>query len=84
MSDIVERLRAQGADAFTRKYSLGMWMLCDEAADRVEALESILREILTEDVLHVMDEWPDTKTVIGHINLPPLRKARAAVGGPVT
>ena len=36
MSDIVERLRDQGEDAFAKQYSLGMWKLCTEAADEIE------------------------------------------------
>jgi hypothetical protein len=34
--DIVKRLRDQGKDAFARQYSLGMFKLCDEAADEIE------------------------------------------------
>jgi len=45
MSDLVERLRAQGKDAFAKHYSLGMFKLCDEAADHIETLEAALREI---------------------------------------
>ena len=45
MSDLVERLRAQGKDAFAKHYSLGMFKLCDEAADRIEALEEALHKI---------------------------------------
>jgi|KBSMisStandDraft_5_1062788.scaffolds.fasta_scaffold00023_30 hypothetical protein len=46
MSDLIERLRREGSDAFHRHYSLGMFKLCDEAADRIEALEAVLLEIL--------------------------------------
>jgi hypothetical protein len=38
--DIVDRLREQGADAFRRHYSLGMWRLCAEAADEIEQLRA--------------------------------------------
>jgi hypothetical protein len=38
MSDIVERLRDQGRDAFAKQYSLGMFKLCAEAADEIEGL----------------------------------------------
>lgn len=38
MSDIVDRLRDQGKDAFARQYSLGMFKLCTEAADEIEQL----------------------------------------------
>src|SRR4051812_46141656 len=40
MDDIVERLRAEGADAFHQKYSLGMYKLCAEAADEIERLRA--------------------------------------------
>lgn len=40
MSDLVERLRREGADAFHKHYSLGMWKLCAEAADEIERLRS--------------------------------------------
>ena len=36
---LTQRLRREGADAFQQKYSLGMFKLCAEAADRIEALE---------------------------------------------
>ncbi len=39
-ADLVERLRREGADAFNQKYSLGMFKLCAEAADRIEELEA--------------------------------------------
>ena len=42
MSDIVERLRDQGRDAFARHYSLGMFKLCDEAAAEIERLRAQL------------------------------------------
>jgi hypothetical protein len=45
MSDLIERLRTEGKDAFHQKYSLGMFKLCDEAATRIEMLEALLREI---------------------------------------
>jgi hypothetical protein len=46
MSDIVERLREQGKDAFARQYSLGMFKLCTEAADEIERLRKGLTDIL--------------------------------------
>ena len=45
MGDLVERLRHEGVDAFQQKYSLGMFKLCGEAADRIEALEAVLAQI---------------------------------------
>ena len=42
--DLKERLRAQGKDAFAKQYSLGMFKLCDEAAERIEALEAQIQE----------------------------------------
>lgn len=42
MTDIVERLRDQGKDAFSRHYSLGMFGLCTEAADEIEKLRKQL------------------------------------------
>jgi hypothetical protein len=42
--DIVKRLRDQGRATFAQ-YSPGMWQLCAEAAERIEALEAALREI---------------------------------------
>jgi len=50
MSDLIERLRAQGRDAFAKQYSLGMFKLCDEAAERIEALEAALREVRSYNV----------------------------------
>lgn len=46
-TDIVERLRNEGKDAFTRKYSLGMFLLCTEAADEIERLRNILAQART-------------------------------------
>lgn len=46
MTDIVERLRDQGRDAFAKHYSLGTFKLCDEAAKEIE----MLREKLIERV----------------------------------
>ena len=43
VSELVKRLRAEGKNAFHQKYSLGMFKLCDEAADRIVALETALR-----------------------------------------
>lgn len=46
MSDeLVNRLRDQGKDAFARQYSLGMFKLCDEAADEIERLRAELRHL---------------------------------------
>ena len=42
--DLKERLRAQGREAFSQHYSLGMFKLCDEAAERIEALEAQIQE----------------------------------------
>lgn len=44
MTNLVQRLRDQGKDAFAKQYSLGMFKLCDEAAERIEELERLLRE----------------------------------------
>ena len=41
MSDFIARLRAASDDA-----SLDCYSLCEEAADRIEALEAALREIV--------------------------------------
>ena len=38
MTDIVERLEAQGMDAFAEHYSLGMHGLCAEAAAKIKVL----------------------------------------------
>jgi len=62
MSDIVERLRDQGRDAFARHYSLGMFKLCDEAAAEIERLRAQLaasadakiREALSAFILKAM------------------------------
>ncbi len=45
MSDIVERLRSEGENATRKHYSLGMWMLCSEAADEIETLRAALAKI---------------------------------------
>jgi hypothetical protein len=34
--DIIDSLRAQGADAFAKHYSLGTFKLCADAADEIE------------------------------------------------
>ena len=48
MSDLVERLRRGADDA-----SLDCYAMCEEAADRIEALEAALREIAHgEDLEH--------------------------------
>lgn len=40
MTDIIERLRREGTDAFHKRYSLGMWKLCMEAANEIERLQA--------------------------------------------
>ena len=40
MTDIVERLRAEGSNALARHYSLGMHHLCSDAADEIERLRA--------------------------------------------
>jgi hypothetical protein len=41
--DIVERLQREGKDAFTKQYSLGMWKLCEEAANEILRLRAALK-----------------------------------------
>lgn len=48
MSDIVERLRDQGRDAFAKQYSLGMWKLCAEAAEEIEYLRALAMNAVQE------------------------------------
>lgn len=66
MSDIVERLRAQGADAFAKHYSLGMWKLCAEAADEIERLANCHR-IVARQAGFYKPELPDHTTVEVHL-----------------
>jgi hypothetical protein len=47
VSDIVQRLRDQGKDAFAKHYSLGMFKLCDEAADEIERLRLVFEQVKT-------------------------------------
>lgn len=42
VSNLIERLRGEGADAMRKHLSLGMWALCSEAADEIERLQKIL------------------------------------------
>jgi hypothetical protein len=41
-ADIVARLQREGQDAFTKHYSLGMWKLCEEAADEILKLRATI------------------------------------------
>ena len=45
MSDLIERLEIQGADAFHKHYSLGMWKLCAEAAAALRVSKDALHKI---------------------------------------
>ena len=45
MSDLVARLRWSGQDAMTKHLSLGMATLHAEAADEIERLRVVLRQI---------------------------------------
>jgi len=56
VSDLVRRLRDQGKDAFAKQYSLGMFKLCDEAADRIEALESA-RDVVEKKLRGLSAQW---------------------------
>lgn len=59
MSDIAQRLRDQGTDAFAKHYSLGMFKLCAEAADEIDLLREALRlckQDLTTAFRHVERE----------------------------
>jgi hypothetical protein len=60
MSDIVDRLRDQGRDAFAKQYSLGMWKLCAEAADEIERLRSDI-DVMRTDCIYAEDQWARTK-----------------------
>jgi hypothetical protein len=40
MTDILERLRAEGEDAMRKHLSMGMWKLCAEAAAEIERLRA--------------------------------------------
>lgn len=42
MNDICDRLRQEGADALRQHYSLGMWKLCQEAADEIHYWRSLV------------------------------------------
>ena len=44
MTDIVDRLRAEGKDALAKHASLGMYGLCSDAADEIERLRSSLAD----------------------------------------
>ena len=41
--ELVKVLRAQGQDAFSKHYSLGMWSICVQAADEIDRLCGLLR-----------------------------------------
>lgn len=45
MSDIVDRLAAEGKDAFAKHYSLGMWKICAEAAEEIASLRARIAEL---------------------------------------
>lgn len=45
MRDIVERLRGEGENVLFRHLSIGMWQLCLDAADVIEAMRSVLTDI---------------------------------------
>lgn len=41
-AELVARLRREGESAFHKKYSLGMWKLCADAADEIERLNGLV------------------------------------------
>jgi hypothetical protein len=59
MTDIIDRLRSEGKDAFTKQYSLGMYKLCDEAANRIERLEDALRIIAAWSEAYPLKVFPE-------------------------
>jgi hypothetical protein len=61
MGDLVERLRHEGVDAFQQKYSLGMFKLCGEAADRIEALEKLYAESRQELMKWIRNDPADAE-----------------------
>lgn len=64
MGDLVRRLRDQGKDAFAKHYSLGMFKLCTEAADRIEELEEAMRltrRALKEESDHLTESLEGVK-----------------------
>lgn len=54
-SDIVERLRAEGADAMSKHLSMGMWKLCDEAAAEITRLRAALDEAFIQGLENAAD-----------------------------
>ena len=73
MSDIVERLRDQGRDAFAKHYSLGMFKLCDEAAAEITRLRAEL------EAKSQQEQWqPIEKN--GVVTLPQFPEGRPETG----
>ena len=48
LEGLIKVLRAQGEDAFAKHYSLGMWSICVQAAERLEAMREALQVIAGE------------------------------------
>jgi hypothetical protein len=71
--NLVERLRHEGADAFQKQYSLGMWRLCAEAADEIERLTKELED--EEKVTYLLMDM--LKKIAAHPDAPPLIKQYA-------
>jgi len=59
MTDIVERLRDQGKDAFAKHYSLGMFKLCADGADEIERLRKGIQDYLDGNYPHSRSYRPD-------------------------
>lgn len=65
--DIVDRLRAEGADAMRRHYSLGMHTLCSEAADEIDRLRAAMKRaagIIDVNIYHQREKVEDAKAIL--------------------
>jgi len=61
MTDIVERLRAEGERQSEREARALIWRTLSDAADEIERLREVLRNIATIDI-----EYFDVSTCIAH------------------
>lgn len=56
-AELVTRLRAEGADAFHKHYSLGMFKICAEAADMIEAQAAHIKMIAQASFVLTPEQW---------------------------
>lgn len=64
MSDLVRQLRKEGSDAMRKHLSMGMWSLCEQAADEIDRLRA-RAEAAEAALTRALDRAPKDASVLG-------------------